>query len=46
MERYNKSAMPVNAENYFKAHAGLELTTSKPQHYLSPLLTALPRQPQ
>ena len=29
MESYIKSAMPVNAENYLKAHAGLELKTSK-----------------
>ena len=28
MERYNKSTMPVNAENYFMAHRGFEHTTS------------------
>ena len=28
MERYNKSTMPENAEKYFMAHLGFELTTS------------------
>ena len=28
MERYNKSTMPVNAENIFMTHLGFELTTS------------------
>ena len=28
MERYNKSTRPENAEKYFLAHLGFELTTS------------------